>query len=230
MVNTDLTPDAYRDALLLRVDGTRSLSAELVREVAALCDRADDHEGRGAVVVDVSGAPRGPWTDGLTVALVNKWERALRRLERLPIPTIAVASGDCGGAAFDVLLASDYRLAGTGTRLLLSVDSEATWPGMATYRLSQQLGAAPTRRTVLFGQPITAAEALSLHLVDELVDDAAEVWARVAQLAGSVTGSELAIRRQLMLNATMTSFEDALGVHLAACDRTLRRATARVDT
>jgi len=30
-------------------------------------------------------------------------------------------------------------------------------------------------------------------------------------------------QRQLMLEATAASFEDALGTHLAACDRTLRR-------
>ena len=34
--------------------------------------------------------------------------------------------------------------------------------------------------------------------------------------------AELAIRRRLLLEAPSTSYEEALGTHLAACDRTLR--------
>ncbi|KOG89867.1 enoyl-CoA hydratase, partial [Streptomyces varsoviensis] len=37
-----------------------------------------------------------------------------------------------------------------------------------------------------------------------------------------LSGKDLAIRRQLLLDARTTSFEDALGPHLAACDRLLR--------
>jgi len=40
----------------------------------------------------------------------------------------------------------------------------------------------------------------------------------------AVDGRELSIRRRLLLEAASTSFEDALGAHLAACDRALRRA------
>ncbi|MCZ9336264.1 enoyl-CoA hydratase/isomerase family protein, partial [Streptomyces sp. TRM76130] len=48
----------------------------------------------------------------------------------------------------------------------------------------------------------------------------------VAGLAGGLSGKELAIRRQLLFDAANTAFEDALGPHLAACDRALR-GTAR---
>jgi isomerase DpgB len=41
-------------------------------------------------------------------------------------------------------------------------------------------------------------------------------------VASAAPGAELAIRRQLMLEAMTTTFEDALGTHLAACDRALR--------
>ena len=42
-------------------------------------------------------------------------------------------------------------------------------------------------------------------------------------MLGRVAGAEHAIRRQLLLEAATTSYEDALGAHLAACDRELRR-------
>ncbi len=80
---------------------------------------------------------------------------------------------------------------------------------------------------MLFGTPIEATEALALCLVDELADDVVTALAAATELTGAVSGAELAIRRQLMLDAATVSFEDALGRHLAACDRALRQASAR---
>ena len=216
-----------RDDVTIRIDGELPLTAGLVAEVAAMCDRAEDANHDGAVVVHVSGAPGRLWVRDLTVALVSRWERVLRRLEHLPTTTIAAADGDCGGAALDALLATDYRVATASTRLVVAVDSEATWPGMALYRLVHQgANAAAIRRAVLFGVPIAAREALALHLIDEVNDDLAGALAAAADMARSFSGAELAIRRQLMFEAATVSFEDALGVHLAACDRALRRASA----
>jgi len=49
--------------------------------------------------------------------------------------------------------ATDYRIAIPDVRLCLPGDGEATWPGMAVFRLVQQAGVARARRTILFGQP-----------------------------------------------------------------------------
>jgi isomerase DpgB len=213
------------EALRLRIDGRKGLTAEAVAAVTAICDSAEDGAGPGKVIVEVSGAPEAAWRTDLTVSLVSKWERALRRLERLPAATIAVADGDCGGLALDAMLAADYRIATGTVRLVVPVGDGTAWPGMAIYRLAQH-GAhtAAIRRAVLFGTPIAAADAVALHLVDELAADPAAALALAAERGGAVTGTELAIRRQLMVDATVTSFDEALGVHLAACDRTLRRA------
>jgi isomerase DpgB len=210
--------------LAVRIDGARPPTAESIAAIGAVCDSAEDRSDCGTVVVHVSGAPGGSWARDLSVALVSKWERALRRLERLPAATIGVAAGGCGGAALDALLATDYRIAATSVRLLVPVEAGATWPGMALYRLSHQAGAAAIRRAVLFGTPIEAGDALAAGLVDELTDDPASALAAAAELTKAFSGAELAIRRQLMLDAAAVSFEDALGRHLAACDRARRRA------
>jgi isomerase DpgB len=63
--------------------------------------------------------------------------------------------------------------------------------------------------------------------VDELTADVEGALAAVADRAGAVDGGELAIRRQLLRDATTISFEEALGGHLAACDRMLRRSAAQ---
>ncbi|MFF8960934.1 enoyl-CoA-hydratase DpgB [Streptomyces sp. NPDC014894] len=212
--------------LTLKIDGTAPLSAESVKALAALCDQAEDHTGPEIVALHVEGAPAEGWTSGLGVAAVTKWERTLRRLERLPTPTVAVARGDCGGTALDALLATDFRIAAADARLLIVTDGEATWPGMAAYRLVQQAGVAAVRRALLLGLPITAAEAASLGIVDTVADDPASALDATVRTVTGLPGKELAIRRQLLFDATTTSFEDAIGPHLAACDRALRRTSA----
>lgn len=213
----------------VRIDGRLPLSAELVENIVEACDAVEAAGASGAagpaLVVRVSGVPGPGWADGLTVGLVSKWERSVRRLERLPAATIAIAEGDCGGQALDVLLAADYRVAAASARLVVPTGTGATWPGMALFRLVQQgSNSAAVRRAVLFGEPIDAAAALALQVVDEVTDDLEGALAAAVGLAARIPGAELAIRRQLIWDAVGTSFEDALGVHLAACDRALRRA------
>jgi isomerase DpgB len=179
------------------------------------------------VIVRVSGTPEPGWASELSVALVSKWERGLRRLERLPAATIAVVGESCGGPALDALLATDYRIMPAGAELIMPVVAGATWPGMALYRLARQTaGTAPARRAVLFGSPIGAAAAGAIGVVDEVADDAAIATERAMEVAAAVRGAELAIRRQLWQEAQTVSYEEALGAHLAACDRTLRRLAA----
>ncbi|MBM7169923.1 enoyl-CoA hydratase/isomerase family protein [Streptomyces sp. G44] len=215
----------------LELDGSEPLSATAVKAVADLCDRVEDtggcgsgpRPGPGIAAVRVTGAPAGDGTDGLDVMLVTKWERAVRRLERLPAVTVAVARGDCGGTALDAFPAGEVGVGAGDTRLVVPRDATATWPGMAAYRLAHLAGAARVRKAVLFGRPIEAAEALALGIADELTDDPAAAVSGAAALADGLSGKELAIRRQLLFDAATTTFEDALGAHLAACDRALRR-------
>jgi isomerase DpgB len=209
--------------LALRIDGERPPSAASVEQLGDLCDRAEDRREPGPVTVHVTGVPPEGWSKELTVGLVTKWERVVRRFERLRRVTLAVASGDCAGVALDLLLAADVRIASPGTRLLLARAGGATWPGMTVHRLTQQAGAAGIRRAVLLGAPIDADRALALNLVDEVSEDPGTTLAGLAEAAGAVDGTELAIRRQLIFEAGSTTFEDALGAHLAAADRALRR-------
>jgi isomerase DpgB len=208
----------------LRVDGGRPISVNTVEALLALCDRAEDEAGNGITVVHVGGVPGPGWTDELSVGLVTKWERAVRRFERLPRSTVALATGDCGGTALDVLLAAQFRIVSPGTRLFVPTDHAATWPGMSLYRLARQATVGSIRRAALLGTPVTAPAALALGLVDEVSADPDAALAGLAEVTAAIDGKELAIRRQLILDAARTSFEDALGSHLAACDRALRRS------
>jgi len=209
--------------LMLRIDGSQAPTMESVADLGALCARAQGGNANRIVILRVAGVPGPGWSDDLPVTLVSKWERGLRWLERLPAVTIAVADGDCGGPALDALLVADYRIMPAGARLVMPVVAGATWPGMALYRLARQAaGATLARRAVLFGTPIGAAEALAMGVIDDLAGDAALALEKAMDVAGAAPGAELAIRRQLMYEAMTATFEDALGAHLAACDRALR--------
>jgi len=215
--------DGIDPDLEIRIDGTQPMSIASVKALGVLCDKAETYGSSGIVVIHASGAPYGSWARDIDVALVTKWERVLRRLERLGMTTVTVASGECGGSALDTLLVTDFRIGTTGLRLSVPLHGDATWPGMTMYRLTQQAGPARIRRAVLFGMPVNGGEALALRLIDELTDDPSAALAAIAERSGAYSGKELAIRRQLMFDATTTSFDDALGAHLAACDRALRR-------
>jgi isomerase DpgB len=211
--------------LVLRVDGAQPVSPAIVEELLGICDRAEDGYLSGLLTVYVSGTPHAGWAKDVSVGLATKWERAVRRLERLGLVTVAVAAGDCGGTALDVLLAADIRIAVAGARLVVAMSGDATWPGMALYRLARQGATAGLRRAALLGTPI-AVERAGAGLIDAVVDQPDEALAEIAGASSACTGKELAIRRQLMLDALEHSFEEAVGSHLAACDRALRRSAA----
>ncbi|GLZ27827.1 hypothetical protein Lesp02_00170 [Lentzea sp. NBRC 105346] len=197
----------------LEISGAEPLTTELIDRVDRARARAEDD---GMLVVRL-GSGSVEWPGKVDVHLVGKWEQALRKLERVPATTIAIASGGCAGAAAELLLVTDYRLAAPGFRLHLH-----PWPGMALYRLVVQAGAARARRLALFGGELDASEAASLGLIDEIADNPDAAITELKTLAGK----EIAIRRRLMLDAGSMQFEEALGAHLAACDRYLRAGEA----
>ena len=217
-----------------RIDTAKPLSVPLVDGLNELCERVEaSSEDTIAVLHLTDESDAGPggtaWPGEVGIELVNRWERALRRLERLRAVTVSVAEGRCAGPALEVLLTTDYRIATRDLRLHPPALSGEVWPGMVLHRLANQIGTAQARRLALFGGEVTAVQARRVSLIDEIVDDVVEGVAASTQLAGVATGTELGIRRRLMMEATSTSYEEALGAHLAACDRSLRRARREPD-
>lgn len=220
----------------LPIESCASLTPELTASVQAVCDRIEDAvecgEARPVVVLHLTGGTStdhdhggdANWPgDGADVHAVSRWERALRRLERLPAAIIAVAEGHCTGPAMEILLTADYRIGAVDLSMGLPVRVGQVWPGMAVHRLATQVGIARARQLVLFGRNVPADVARRIGLLDEVAADVVQAAEFALNLVGGVEGTELAIRRRLLLDAATTSFEDARGVHLAACDRTLRR-------
>jgi isomerase DpgB len=195
----------------------------LTESLQAICDEADDATARtvaieiGAATNDVSWPGDGATRD------VTRWEQAVRRLERLRTPTIAVAAGSCGGPALALLLAATYRIGSSDLSVTVPAVSGRAWPGMELFRLARELGPGRARRVVLGAEAVSAPTALDLGLIDEIADDPFAALDAAAGRLASIGGGEVAVRRQLLAEAGECTFEDALGTHLAACDRELRK-------
>ncbi|MGW6744969.1 enoyl-CoA-hydratase DpgB [Streptomyces sp. NPDC055025] len=173
----------------------------------------------------VAGGSAGGSPVGTGIHLVNTWERALRRLETADRPTLALVTGVCTGPALETLLIADHRIADGTVRLRLAGGEDGAWPGTAVHRLARQIGTARARRLLLRRPWLDAELAAGLDLVDETVTDPQEALERAAAVSeelSAVPGREWSIRRRLLFDATL-SYEEALGAHLAACDRSLRR-------
>jgi isomerase DpgB len=220
----------------LEVSGDIALSAALVAEVNEACARIEQAEGKGLTLLvridggtaDAAGSGEA-WPHETAIHLVNQWERALRRLERLPAVVLAVADGVCRGPALDLLLSTDYRVGAGDLRVELVGVAGSAWPGMALYRLTHQIGLSAARRMLVLGAPVPAGQAVEMGLINEVADDVPARVRSVLASAGGLYGKEFAIRRQLLFEAAGTSFEDALGAHLAACDRALRLTRNGLD-
>jgi isomerase DpgB len=209
----------------LHLDSASSLAAALAR-VNAACDQAEDAGPGGLLLLHLDAVHGGAGEYALQDAdtqLVTKWERAMQRLESLPLPVLATVDGNAGGLLLDVLLTADHRIATPDTRLTMPRSAGTIWPGMAIHRLANQLGAARVRALVLFGVALDAAAAQALGLVDEVSPEPDANVERFIATLDQQALADLALRRRLLLEASAVTNEAATGVHLAACDRTLRR-------
>lgn len=201
----------------------RTNSFTLPARDLATCTRALSEfirsQSSGLAVIDLREAgPDRSHGDGITD--VNGWERALHLIERSPATSVALFGQRVGGCALEVGLACDFRIADPGSQVIWHNDG-AVWPSTALYRLVHLVGPAQTIRLALLGEPLPARAALVGGLVDVITDDPE---AEVETLRAAVARlDDLRVVRQLVAEAAHTSYDEALGAHLAACERYLRR-------
>jgi isomerase DpgB len=210
--------------------GGNSISKQMVADINQACGQAEDLGPRAFIVVILAACERGMHgaseSDRVDLQLLSQWERALARLENAPGLTLACAEDNCFGGMLELLLATDYRLAKPSVQIGLGQPGQSIRPGMAVHRLSSQLGIAHARPLVLLGRHIDANAARHLGLIDEISDDPYAAGANFVKSLDPSALQDWSIRRRLLLEASFTSHQEALGAHLAACDRFARRETA----
>ena len=96
----------------------------------------------------------------------------LLRIEALNKPVIAALHGAALGGGLELALACHYRCATRDASLGLPEIKLALMPGSGgTQRLPRLVGAEIALEMMLGGEPVTAARALELGILDQLVED-----------------------------------------------------------
>lgn len=207
--------------------GGNSISKQMVADINQACSQAEDLGPRAFIVVSLTRDTRDtPELDRVELHLLSQWERALTRLENAPGLTLAYVEDNCFGTMLELLLTTDYRLAKPSVRIGLAQPGQAIRPGMAIHRLTSQLGIAQARPLVLPGRHIDANTARDIGLIDEISDDPYAAGASFIKSLDPAAVQDWSIRRRLLLEAIFTPHQEALGTHLAACDRYARRESA----
>jgi len=197
----------------------------MITNLVLSLDRIEDLPSPGVLYIHLLGrvdtTPLQRWPGRADLAQVTKWERALRRIERCSSTTVVFAEHSCSALALELLPVADYRIATTDFTCQARLSQDAIWPGMSLYRLSRQIGQSLIRQ-IFLKSVLTAPECLAFGLIEKIIaaNDIDRHWLK--ELVNTAPLNDLAVRRRLMQDSLDLPYEDALGSHLAACQRSLR--------
>jgi enoyl-CoA hydratase/carnithine racemase len=91
-------------------------------------------------------------------------------IDELPCATIAAVEGACLGGGLEIALACDYRLVSSESRFGFPEITIGVLPtGGGTVRAPRAIGLARAREMMIFGDPVTAIDALGIGLVSQIV-------------------------------------------------------------
>ena len=168
---------------------TLSLDTEKVR-VLILTGDGDKSFVAGA---DISEMAHLGETEGL--AFGQRGAEAFRKLEDLPIPTIAAINGFALGGGCEIAMACDIRYAATNAKFGQPEVGLGIIPGFSgTYRLPKLIGQGMAKELIYSGKVIRADEALRIGLVNQVVEQAELMPAVIALAEQILRNAPLAVR------------------------------------
>jgi enoyl-CoA hydratase len=178
---------------LQRPEKFNALDIPMLRALESALDAAEDAEGVRVVLVCgegkgfCAGGDVEAWSELSAADFQVKWvrygHRVFDRLAQLRQPTIAVLSGHALGGGLELAAACDFRVTEAQVKLGFPETSIGVVPGWSgTQRAVRRFGAQTVRRLALGGEMLLAPEALSLGVVDRIVDTGkafaeAKAWA-----------------------------------------------------
>jgi enoyl-CoA hydratase/carnithine racemase len=184
------------------LDQDRELRAIVITGAGdkAFCAGADLKERRG-----VSADDAAPYINAISKAIANWGD--------LRPPTIAAMNGSAYGGGLELALACDFRILVEGAEVGLTEVRLGIMPGAGgTQRLPRIVGEARAKELILLGRRISAARALEIGLVHQVVPRdqlGAAVDGLVAELAGCAPMSVREAKQAIELAST-TPLADGL--------------------
>ncbi|MFO0576979.1 MAG: enoyl-CoA hydratase/isomerase family protein [Polyangia bacterium] len=212
----DSKPAAAPVALLTidHVAKRNALDPALFDALCRAIERAAREGARAAVLTgagptfsagyDIRALPEEPDSDWLRGH--GPLAAALHAVSQGPLPVIAALNGPAIGAGCELALACDLRVGHPGVQLLMPpVRMGLVYTPLGVARLCALCGLARAREILLLAQPVEAADALALGLLNRLVP-AEEVQATALELARKVAAMPpLAVRGTRVLMEALLS-------------------------
>jgi enoyl-CoA hydratase/carnithine racemase len=130
------------------------------------------------------------------------------RIASLPQPTLTAIHGYCLGAGLELALATDFRIADESALLgFPEVELGIVPSSGGTYRAARILGPARAKEVVLLRPRVSAAEALDLGLVTEVVAEGAALTRalELAQRLAALPGLAASVAKQAVDAAAESS-------------------------
>ncbi len=182
--------EAVATITLERPEKKNALSIALRDEVSDALDRlAEDESVKVGIITGAgdtfsAGFDLGEFSTADPDVLWASSDRFHRRVLSFPLPLIAAVNGPALAGGFDLAIMCDIRLAAPTARF---AHPEQAWSDVVYAPLHDLVGGAVARDLAMTGRPVSADEALHLHLVSavvpatELLDEARRWAAMVAR-------------------------------------------------
>jgi len=202
-----------------------ALNAEVLGELRAAVAELSSDDGVGVVILTgagekafVAGADIGMLVDqGVAggVANAHVGQALTLEIEASPKPFLAAINGFALGGGLELALACDLRFASAKAKLGLPEVSLGIIPGYGgTQRLPRLIGNGPALQMILTGDPVDAAEAHRLGLVQGVFEPA-ELMEGVQKIAARILSrgpTALAHAKQAVRRGTQLGLEEGLAL------------------
>jgi len=146
-----------------------------------------------------------------TLPYTERLHTTLNYLEEMPMPTIAAINGFALGGGLELALACDIRIASEKAMLGMPEIKLGIFPGAGgTQRLPRLIGIALAKELIFTGEPITAADALKIALVNRVVLPGKELDAarELAHLIASRSKEALRLVKEVINRGIKVTLEE----------------------
>ncbi len=174
----------YRESVaILTLDNppVNVLSIDMGKNIRKAIDKVADDDAVLAVIItgsgdkafmagaDIKEFPRY-LTDHIAEEMALSFDDTLNAIHRLGKPTIAALNGLALGGGCEISLACDFRIAEEQVKIGLPETKLGLFPGAGgTQRLPRLIGESKAKEMIFTGEPISAAEACRIGLVNRVV-------------------------------------------------------------
>jgi len=172
--------DEFALLTLNRPEALNALSFALIEDLDRTIDQVAGSDARallvtgagtkafcaGADVKELTGRPLMAQKRGAETG-----QAVFAKLDRLPMPSVAIVNGYAFGGGLELALACTFRLALPNARMGLPEIKLGLIPGYGgTQRLPRAVGAARALELIMTGRTVDAEEAVRIGLVNRLVE------------------------------------------------------------